>query len=349
MHAVAPAPIEVRQLAARDSIDALTALLHRAYAPLAARGIDIPIATQTAEHTRRRVAEGPSFVAEVGGELVGCVTVSGPFDTETAGWALGDAWYRDPDVAHLHQFAVDPRRQGQGIGRRLVQACEQWARERGYRWLALDTAEPATELRATYRRLGYAEIGQRQWPGHNFRTVTMRKSLDRSPLGDHLQLMARYNLWATHRLCAAVDTLPDAAYRRPLGLPFGSVHGTLNRLLLGEQLLWFRRFAEGGSDVQQLDLEVETDRARLRERLTDGALAWLPLLDVWPDARLHGMLEYRRIGGEPMALPFAATLLHVFNQATQHRAQALCGLSMLGAEAPGLDLVQMLQEERGQP
>ncbi|ODU96570.1 MAG: hypothetical protein ABT20_19005 [Rubrivivax sp. SCN 70-15] len=70
--------IVIRPLAARDSIDALTRLLHRAYAPLLADGLDFPAATQPAEVTARRAAEGQCFVAERNGELLGTITVCGP-------------------------------------------------------------------------------------------------------------------------------------------------------------------------------------------------------------------------------------------------------------------------------
>ncbi len=342
-------PVSVRPLAARDSMDELTALLHRAYAPLAAREMNFTASTQAADVTRKRAAEGQCFVAEEAGEVVGTVTVCGPYDIESETWSVDAPWYRDPDTAHFHQFAVDPAHQGRGIGRRLVAQCEQWARDRGYRWMALDTAVQALELQALYGRLGYAEIGQVQWPGKHYRTVAMRKTLHRSPLGEHLQTMARYNLWATRRLLDHVGALAEEPYRRDVGLFFKSVHGTLNHLLVGEHLLWFRRFAEGQSDVLRLDDEAETDRHQLRERLLDGALAWLPLLDVWPDERLHGMLDYRRMGGQKVTLPFAATLAHVFNHGTHHRGQITAALTVLGMPAPQIDLLFMLQEEATQP
>ena len=338
-------PVAVRPLAARDSMDALTALLHRAYAPLVARGMNFTASAQAADVTRKRAAEGQCFVAEEAGEVVGTVTVCGPYDIESETWSVDAPWYRDPDTAHFHQFAVDPRHQGQGIGRRLVATCEQWARDRGYRWMALDTAVQASELQALYSRLGYAEIGQVQWPGKTYRTVAMRKTLHRSPLGEHLQTMARYNLWATRRLLDHVALLPEADYRRDMGLFFKSVHGTLNHLLVAEHLLWFPRFAQGQSNVHRLDEEAEPDRARLRERLLDGALAWPPLLDLWPDERLHGTLEYQRTDGQNMALPFAATLGHVFNHGTHHRGQISAALTMLGTPCPEIDLVPMLREE----
>ena len=135
--------IDIRPLAARDSFEALTTLLQRAYAPLAAQGMNFTAATQSAALTRRRAAEGQCFVAVSAGEIVGTVTVCGPYDMDSAPWTADVPWFRERDTAHFHQFAVDPRLQRQGVGRRLVAACEHWARKGGYRRMALDTAEPA--------------------------------------------------------------------------------------------------------------------------------------------------------------------------------------------------------------
>ena len=337
--------LQVRPLAARDSFEALTVLLHRAYAPLAAQGLNFTAATQTAEVTRQRAAEGQCFVAEVAGALVGTVTVCGPFDVETAPWTTDVPWFREPDTAHFHQFAVAPAMQGCGVGRQLLETGESWARQQGYKRMALDTAQPATALRALYERMGYADVGQVQWLGKAYRSVVMQKALERSLLREQLQCMARYNLWATRRLLNAVDALSEDDYRRDAGLFFKSVHGTLNHLLVAEHLLWFRRFAEDTSAVVALDAEVEPQRARLREHLLKGALSWLPLLEVWPAERLKSMLSYQRMNGEAVSLPFAPTLMHVFNHGTHHRGQISAALTALGRPAPELDMVLMLHEE----
>jgi uncharacterized damage-inducible protein DinB/GNAT superfamily N-acetyltransferase len=337
--------IQIRPLAARDSLDALTRLLHAAYAPLAAQGMNFSAATQDSETTARRAAEGQCFVAECAGELVGTVTVCGPYDPVQSPWAAAVPWFRERDTAHFHQFAVHPQWQGRGVGRALLERCEAWAREQQYRRMALDTAEPAASLRALYARLGYADVGHVQWEGKLYRSVIMQKALDASPLREHLLVLARYNRWATARLLEAVDALPEADYRRDTGLFFKSIHGTLNHLLVGEHLVWFRRFAEGASPQHRLDEEAEPDRARLRQRLLDGALAWQPLLAVWPEARLAGTLHYRRLNGEAVSMPLAATLMHVFNHGTHHRGQITAALTALGRPCPELDLVLMLAEE----
>ena len=58
---------------------------------------------------------------------------------------------------------------------------------------------------------------------------------------------ARYNRLANETLYAVCAGLSGAEYRRDLGAFFGSVHGTLNHLLLGDRI-WMARF-EGGEHV----------------------------------------------------------------------------------------------------
>ena len=187
----------LRPLAPADSLVALTALLHRAYARLAAMGLNYTAVDQSLETTARRVAGGRCFVVEHGGVLAGTVTVNGPWDAALLPGARECAWYLRRDVAHLHQLAVDPAHQGHGLGDRLVAACEQWAREQGYRAIALDTAQPADHLRRRYERLGYAAVDTVQWAGKRYRTVIMVKPLAGAPptIGD-----------AEHR-CALVRAL----------------------------------------------------------------------------------------------------------------------------------------------
>jgi uncharacterized damage-inducible protein DinB/GNAT superfamily N-acetyltransferase len=341
--------VEIRMLAARDSLEGLTELLHRAYAPLLARGMNFTAATQSVATTQRRIAEGQCLVAEQQRRIVGTVTVCGPYDLQSSPWSAGVPAFRDRDTAHFHQFAVAPELQRQGLGRRLVAACEQWARERGFKRMALDTAENATEMRALYRSLGYSDVTSVQWDGKTYRSVVMEKPLDHSPLRAHLRTLARYHLWATRELMAHVDTVPEADYRRDLGLFAHSVHGTLNHLLVNEQQIWYRRFAEGVLAEAACNTELEADRAALSERVVEGALAWLPLIEVWPEARLLGTIDHRRDDGAILALPFATALARVFNHGTHQRGQISAALNLLGHPGPELDMARMLVQETSTP
>lgn len=127
---------------------------------------------QTEEVTRQRIARGECLVAECGGHLVGTVTLVPP------GRAGGCAAYEEPGVSTLHQLAVDPTRRGEGIGSSLLLAAECRAAELGARRIALDTAEPAAELRAWYERRGYVLVGAADWrPAVNYTSVILAKEL----------------------------------------------------------------------------------------------------------------------------------------------------------------------------
>jgi uncharacterized damage-inducible protein DinB len=161
----------------------------------------------------------------------------------------------------------------------------------------------------------------------------------------YFSTLARYNVWATRKLFEHVNALPEADYRRDVGLFFKSVHGTLNHLLVGEHLLWFRRFAEGVSITIKLNEEVETDRLRLRQRLLEGAQRWEPLIAALPNERFGGRLEYTNTLGMAQSFPFDLTLGHVFNHGTHHRGQISAAITGMGHACPELDLVRMLQAE----
>ena len=159
----------------------------------------------------------------------------------------------------------------------------------------------------------------------------------------HFTTLARYNVWATTRLLEAVDALPEDDYRRDAGLFFRSIHGTLAHLLVGEHHLWFRRFAEGISPVVALNADLVPERQALAAQLLAGARRWEPLIAGAPQARFDGLLSYTTMRGQPVELPFAAALAHVFNHATHHRGQITAALTALGQPCPELDLVYFLQ------
>jgi uncharacterized damage-inducible protein DinB len=165
-------------------------------------------------------------------------------------------------------------------------------------------------------------------------------------LTSHFTGQARYHVWATHRLLNAVSRMSDPDYRLDVRLLFKSVHGTLNHLLLAEHLLWYARFARGASPVLGLDSEIEPHRERLAQALKGGSANWTSLIGNWPAERFDGHLDYQTSKGEPLSLPFAATLSHVFNHATHHRGQITAALTAMGQPCPELDMVYFLLAEK---
>jgi len=58
---------------------------------------------------------------------------------------------------YVSMVAVAVGAEGYGIGRRLMQAAEQWAREQGFTCLSLDAFASNTHARAFYESQGFAE------------------------------------------------------------------------------------------------------------------------------------------------------------------------------------------------
>lgn len=82
------------------------------------------------------------------------------------------------DHLFVDNTAVDPRRQGNSLGTRLMAFAEAVARERGLPEIRLCTKVVMSNNFAFYRRLGYTETGRRCRQGFN--RVYMMKSLIRA-------------------------------------------------------------------------------------------------------------------------------------------------------------------------
>ena len=72
----------------------------------------------------------------------------------------GGGLKRDDDgVAEIKRMYVVPEARRQGLGRRLLEALEDRARELGYARIRLDTGDRQPHAQAMYQRAGYHPIG----------------------------------------------------------------------------------------------------------------------------------------------------------------------------------------------
>jgi ribosomal-protein-alanine acetyltransferase len=63
-------------------------------------------------------------------------------------------------LARLYSFAVDPQHQGKGIGRQLIQAAEDTARQHDCISLRLEVRRDNSSTINFYKRLGYRRLGK---------------------------------------------------------------------------------------------------------------------------------------------------------------------------------------------
>lgn len=160
------------------------------------------------------------------------------------------------------------------------------------------------------------------------------------------EMLAGYNSWANRRVYDAAARLSDDDYRADHGAFFGSVHGTLNHLLVADRI-WMHRLSGEGPSPTRLDAILHDDFASLRlAREAEDARIAAYVASLAP-SDLEGTIAYRTISNPAnieQRLDYA--LLHMFNHETHHRGQAHALLTRITGEAPSLDLI-LYQRESG--
>jgi uncharacterized damage-inducible protein DinB len=170
---------------------------------------------------------------------------------------------------------------------------------------------------------------------------------------DNYRLLARYNRWLNGRLYAACERLSDEERKRDRGAFFGSIHGTLNHIVWGDQL-WLKRFAAQGVEFPclgggLLDLPADAVHATIlhpdwaalrakREQLDAAIQTWV---DGMPASFPFHTMRYANTRGEAREHPAWRGLTHFFNHQTHHRGQVTTLLAQAGIDPGVTDLAAM--------
>jgi GNAT superfamily N-acetyltransferase len=163
---------EIRSIRESDSLEDLTTMLHRAYAAHAVAGLHFLATHQSVEKTRERVHSGHTFVMLDEQKLIGTVTVKLRDQSQ-----YGEYQPTVP-LASFSQLAIDPDYRGQGLGVKLIEYVEQFARSNGCAEMALDTSQLALGLIQFYEKLGYEIQARADWrPVVNYESWILVKEL----------------------------------------------------------------------------------------------------------------------------------------------------------------------------
>lgn len=169
-------------------------------------------------------------------------------------------------------------------------------------------------------------------------------------MGVHeLEILSNYNQWANRRIYDVVATLPDDVYRKDLGAFFGSIHATLNHILVIDRL-WSSRVMGEYHGIKSLDQILHEDLKSLRKDrgiMDEHLIRLTGRLTAGMDGGLDREVHYRMLkGGEKYASPARHILLTLFNHQTHHRGQVHCMLTQSGIkEIPPLDVIFYLREQ----
>ncbi|HET9716638.1 MAG TPA: DinB family protein [Pseudolabrys sp.] len=163
------------------------------------------------------------------------------------------------------------------------------------------------------------------------------------------RMFSGYNSWCNERLYGIAAQIADQDYRADRGAFFGSLHGTLNHLLVGDRI-WMQRFTGTGDVPASLDAILYDDFVELAEarRAEDKRIS--QYIASLSNADLTKTIRYRTmVNPQEIEQELAPALDHFFNHQTHHRGQAHALVSgILGnARTPSFDLI-IYQRETGE-
>jgi len=153
---------------------------------------------------------------------------------------------------------------------------------------------------------------------------------------------ARYNAWANARLYGACAKLSEADYLKPRASFFGSIHATLNHLMVVDRI-WLGRI-ESRPEKLALNQILYGDFTALHVARVAEDDRLIRVVDNIDPARLDQPLDYLNTRGERFRTPLRIVLGHLFNHQTHHRGQAHGLLSQTPVPPPELDLIFFVRE-----
>ena len=183
---------------------------------------------------------------------------------------------------------------------------------------------------------------------------------------DHYRWMARYNAWFNERLYGSAEQLDDVARKADCGAFFGSIHNTLNHLVVADQI-WLKRLRQSGvehgfggpalagavldlPDGHALNQPLFNDWTHLRakrQQLDAAISAWFAAM---PADFPASTMRYSNSRGVRRAHPTWQALSHFFNHQTHHRGQVTTLLKQAGVDPGVTDMIALVDDsELAQP
>ena len=152
--------------------------------------------------------------------------------------------------------------------------------------------------------------------------------------------MALYTRWQEGTLFGLCETLSDAERKRDNGLFFGSIHHTLDHILMVDgRLLRYVVDGQPSGDPFEPRRIVHEDYEALKQARFAFNTDLLALIEDRPDDWLDGTLTMHAAHlGRERTVPRQFYMMQMFNHGTHHRAQVTAALHRMGIGYGNTDL-----------
>lgn len=151
--------------------------------------------------------------------------------------------------------------------------------------------------------------------------------------------MALYNKWQNDKLYGLCDAIEDTERTRDRGMFFGSIHATLDHILMVDRVLW--HFATTGEPIQGFDpnAKLYDNFSVLRQEraaFDDHAISEIRARPIaWLDETIT---SYNQRLARERTFPRQFSLMQMFNHGTHHRSQVTAELHRMGIDYGNTDL-----------
>jgi uncharacterized damage-inducible protein DinB len=172
---------------------------------------------------------------------------------------------------------------------------------------------------------------------------------------DQVRAFARYNVEFNNRLFDQIAGLGDDDRKKDMGAFFGSIHGTLNHILLADRV-WLARFASAFPSLSSLHgaalvhefsslrQELCADFAELRAQRASTDRVIVEWAEELTDELLARTMRYSNSQGHLREHPVWVAVAHLFNHQTHHRGQITNLLHQCGLDPGVTDYIAYVQK-----
>lgn len=158
-------------------------------------------------------------------------------------------------------------------------------------------------------------------------------------------VLSDYQQWANDRLFAALGGINREFLQSPQGLFFGSIHHTVDHIMLVNRL-WLTRLQGGTLKVNFQEI-VHPDWDQLIEATQCQAEELKLWLDACEPDWFDGRLDFVSSDGTARSMWMRDVLTHMMNHQTHHRGQISAVITRLGGDTPEMDYFYYKREMDG--
>ncbi len=158
--------------------------------------------------------------------------------------------------------------------------------------------------------------------------------------------LVHYNAWSNAQIFDLCAKLTDLDYRQDRKVFFGSIHNTLNHILLVDILYLSRLKGTSANHIHSLDQILYGDLATLTAARKKKDQMLTEYVQNLHSESLGELISYQRMDSQSTVThTVQEILLTLFNHQTHHRGQVHAMVTQAGInknDLPGIDLVDYL-------